>query len=99
MVWSFFLFLVSKYTLIDNWYDPKSITLGQIGGIEVNQKTDTLVVFHRGSQIWQAEYDEFSLFYFLYMSKYLTFIRIKVRSILNIDSTIESTRLYHLIRL
>lgn len=49
------LFKVSKYTLIDNWYDPKLVKLGQIGGIEVNQKTDTLIIFHRGSQIWQAE--------------------------------------------
>lgn len=51
----FFFSLVTKYTNIDSWYDSKSVDFGQIGGIALNQKADTITVFHRGNQIWQME--------------------------------------------
>jgi hypothetical protein len=56
MIFFFFFFcLVTKYTNIDSWYDSKSVDFGQIGGIALNQKADTITVFHRGNQIWQME--------------------------------------------
>lgn len=46
---------ISKYTFAENWYDQKSIGLGQVGGIAINQKSENIVIFHRGSQVWQAD--------------------------------------------
>jgi hypothetical protein len=40
---------------MENWFEPKAANMGQIGGISVNQKADTIVVFHRGTQTWQTE--------------------------------------------
>lgn len=45
----------TKYTNIENWYDPKTINLGQVGGISINQKSDKIVIFHRASQLWQQD--------------------------------------------
>ncbi len=61
---SIILILVTKYTNIENWYDQNSANYGQIGGIAINKKSDNIYVFHRGSQIWQQEYD-LTLFSFL----------------------------------
>jgi len=44
---------ITKYTFIESWYDKKEVNMGQVGGIEINQKSDNIIVFHRGSQIWQ----------------------------------------------
>jgi len=46
---------------MEGWYDAKKVKLGQIGGIEINQKSDTIIIFHRGEQVWLSEYK----FYFL----------------------------------
>jgi hypothetical protein len=40
---------------VDTWYDKKEASFGQVGGIAINQKSENIVVFHRGSQIWQSE--------------------------------------------
>ena len=40
---------------MENWYDAKSAKFGQIGGIAINQKSDTILVFHRGEQVWLGE--------------------------------------------
>ena len=67
----FFLhFLVNKYTNMEGWYDTKKVKFGQIGGIEINQKSDTIIIFHRGEQVWLSEYE----FYFLLWSWYNLFI-------------------------
>jgi hypothetical protein len=52
----FSYFLVNKYTNMEGWYDAKKVKLGQIGGIEINQKSDTIIIFHRGEQVWLSEY-------------------------------------------
>lgn len=44
---------VKKYTNAENWYSYDGF--GQVSGIAINQKSDSIVVFHRGSQIWNSD--------------------------------------------
>ncbi|CAF0958876.1 unnamed protein product [Brachionus calyciflorus] len=46
---------ISRYTNLENWYNPKSINLGQIGGIAISEKTESVYIFHRASQLWQMD--------------------------------------------
>jgi hypothetical protein len=46
---------VNKYTNLENWYDASKVNFGQIGGVEIDQKSDSIVVFHRGEQVWLAD--------------------------------------------
>ena len=38
-----------------NWYDQNKIKLGQVGGVAIDAVRGNLIIFHRGSQIWQYE--------------------------------------------
>ena len=55
---SYFFFIilkVTKYTNADKWYNENEVNFGQIGGLVVDQKSDSIVVFHRGSHSWKPE--------------------------------------------
>ena len=44
-----------KYTFVNEWYDSSKIKFGQVGGIAIDTPRNRLYIFHRASQMWQAE--------------------------------------------
>ena len=74
---------ITRYTLVDKWYDGSKANFGQIGGIAVDQKMSTITVFHRGSQIWET--DSFNLNYEFNTKKY-TSIPVNTVVTLNVNT-------------
>lgn len=59
---------ITKYTNADKWYNENEVNFGQIGGLVVDQKSDSIVVFHRGSHSWKP--DSFNVDYRFNTRKY-----------------------------
>lgn len=78
---------IKKYTNAEHWYNKNDFNFGQIAGVAVNQKSDSLVVFHRGSNIWTI--DSFNSDYHFNSRKYNL---IKENTIVTLDRNTGKVR-------